>query len=118
MRAQRDSERTKALAALDGSGPGGIRAAMMGESGDAGAAIKDGGDQAAQSIKLASATIGEAGGDAGSAISGAAASIVSAGEQVAAAIRSAARDLMRPVGSLGRVNADVGRSGPAVEGAP
>jgi len=118
MRAQRDSDRAKALAALDGSGPGGIRAAMMGDGGDVSVALKQGGEQAAHSIEQASMTVGDAGNQAGNAISSAAASITSAGEQVAAAIRAAARDLMRPVGSLGRVNADVGRSGPAVEGAP
>lgn len=101
MRAQIEAERRKAFAALDGSTSGGIRAAMMGDGGDdAGVAIREGGEQAAQSIMQAGMTVSDAGGEAGNAISSAAAAIVNAGEQAAAAIRAAARDLMRPIGGL------------------
>jgi hypothetical protein len=117
MRRQIAEDDHRALsAALGDSHPGGIRAAAMGygdtdslhdaeqprvAAGDVGAAIKDGGDQAAQSISRAGVTLGDAGDQAGSAISAAAGAIVSAGEQAAAAIRAAAKDLMRPIGGLG-----------------
>jgi TP901 family phage tail tape measure protein len=116
MRRQIAEDDHRALsAALGDSHPGGIRAAAMGygdtdslhdaeqprvAGGDVGAAIKDGGDQAAQSISRAGVTLGDAGDQAGSAISAAASAIVSAGEQAAAAIRAAAKDLMRPIGSV------------------
>lgn len=98
MRQQAAADEQSRIAALDAAQPGGIREALMGEAGDA---LKDGGDQAAQSIKLAGTSLGNAGDQAGSAISSAADAIVRAGEQAAAAIRAAGADLMRPIGSLG-----------------
>jgi len=96
---------------------GSLAGRLAGGGEDVGAAIKDGGDQAAQSIKLAGASLGDAGDQAGGSISSAAAAIVSAGQQAAEAIRAAGRDLMRPIGSLksGRVNADLGHSGGDVQ---
>ncbi len=96
---------------------GSLAGRLAGGGEDVGAAIKDGGDQAAHSIKLAGASLGDAGDQAGGSISSAAAAIVSAGQQAAEAIRAAGRDLMRPIGSLksGRVNADRGHSGGDVQ---
>ncbi len=108
MRAQIEAERRQALAALDNAGSGGIRAAMMGDAGDLGEELRQGGEAAGRSI-------GDAGDQAGSAISSAAGAIVAAGEQAAAAIRAAAKDPMRPlIGSLRpqRASGNPGRTMP------
>jgi len=100
-RAIDDDRRAATAKIIDGGSAGGLRSAMMGDGGEVSVAIKEGGEQAAQSISQAGMTIGDAGGQAGSAIETAAQAIARAGEQAAAAIRAAAADLMRPIGSLG-----------------
>lgn len=110
MQRQIESERAKAIAAIDNAGPGGIRAMMMG----AGEDIRQAGDAAGQSIQNAARAINDAGSTGGGAF---ARMLDGVGTRIgadAAAAFNARVKLPSGAGVRG-VNADVGRSGDDVQ---